>query len=160
MHPDILRQEGKAWSDYNWEECKLLRENKWTHVHLAEPVLNPVMEGAALSLLDITQAQLNDINAGKLYYDKDKKQLTKEQTGLTAGAALEEMLSAIDVDAQLKGLKSKLKDLKGQGLDKANKKIRFLRALQTEDLKPQEAYMMHNVPILPPRSSKYKYTDN
>ena len=28
MHPDILRQEGKAWSDYNWEECKLLRESQ------------------------------------------------------------------------------------------------------------------------------------
>lgn len=28
MHPDILRQEGKAWSEYNWEECKLLKESQ------------------------------------------------------------------------------------------------------------------------------------
>lgn len=27
MHPDILRREGKAWEEYNWEECKLLKES-------------------------------------------------------------------------------------------------------------------------------------
>ena len=130
-----------------------LTGNKWTHVHLAEPVLNPVMEGAALSLLDMTQAQLNDLNKGKLYYDPTKKELVKEDpgSGLTAGFALETMLSDIDVDKELKNIKEKSGMLKGQGLDKANKKMRFLRALQSQDLKPQEAYMMHNVPILPPQ---------
>ncbi|MBP5594614.1 MAG: hypothetical protein J6Y02_04465 [Pseudobutyrivibrio sp.] len=130
-----------------------LTGNKWTHVHLAEPVLNPVMEGAALSLLDMTQAQLNDLNKGKLYYDPTKKELVKEDpgSGLTAGFALESMLSDIDVDKELKNIKEKSGMLKGQGLDKANKKMRFLRALQSQDLKPQEAYMMHNVPILPPQ---------
>lgn len=130
-----------------------LTGNKWTHVHLAEPVLNPVMEGAALSLLDMTQAQLNDLNKGKLYYDPNKKELVKEDpgSGLTAGFALESMLSDIDVDKELKNIKEKSGTLKGQGLDKANKKMRFLRALQSQDLKPQEAYMMHNVPILPPQ---------
>lgn len=28
MHPDILRQEGKSWNDYNREECKLLKESQ------------------------------------------------------------------------------------------------------------------------------------
>lgn len=129
-----------------------LHGTKWTHVHLAEPVLNPVMEGAALSLLDMTQAQLNDLNKGKLYYDTEKKELVKEDpgNGLTSGSALEYMLSNIDVDKELKNIKEKSGTLKGQGLDKANKKMRFLRALQSQDLKPHEAYMLHNIPVLPP----------
>lgn len=128
-----------------------LRGTKWTHVHLAEPLLNPVMENAALSVLDITQSQLNDINAGKLYWDNKSKQLTKNDTGLTAGKALETMLSGIDVQKELNSLKESAKHLKGQGLDKANKKMRFLRALNQNDLKPADAYMIHNVPILPPQ---------
>lgn len=128
-----------------------LRGTKWTHVHLAEPVLNPVMENAALSVLDLTQSQLNDINAGKLYWDDKVKQLTKTDTGLTAGKALETMLSGINVQKELDSLKESAKHLKGQGLDKANKKMRFLRALNQNNLKPAEAYMIHNVPILPPQ---------
>lgn len=128
-----------------------LTGNKWTHVHLAEPLLNPVMEGAALSLLDMTKKQLDDLQAGNLYYDDKKKILTTEDTGLTAGNALEKMLSGIDVNKTMKDLKEKSKNLKGQGLDKANKKMRFLRALQINELTPAKAYMMHDVPVLPPQ---------
>lgn len=128
-----------------------LTGNKWTHVHLAEPVLNPVMEGAALTLLDMTKKDLDELQSGNLYYDSKKKALTSEDTGLTAGAALEKMLSEVNVDKTMKELKEKSKTLKGQGLDKANKKMRLLRALQVNDMTPSKAYMMHDVPVLPPQ---------
>ena len=128
-----------------------LTGNKWTHVHLAEPVLNPVMEGAALTLLDMTKKDLDELQSGNLYYDSKKKALTSEDTGLTAGAALEKMLSEVNVDKTMSDLKEKSKKLKGQGLDKANKKMRLLRALQVNDLTPAKAYMMHDVPVLPPQ---------
>lgn len=128
-----------------------LTGNKWTHVHLAEPVLNPVMEGAALTLLDMTKKDLDELQSGNLYYDSKSKALTTEDTGLTAGAALEKMLSEVNVDKTMKELKEKSKTLKGQGLDKANKKMRLLRALQVNDMTPSKAYMMHDVPVLPPQ---------
>lgn len=128
-----------------------LTGNKWTHVHLAEPVLNPVMEGAALTLLDMTKKDLDELQSGNLYYDTKTKALTSEDTGITAGAALEKMLSEVNVNKAMKDLKEKSKTLKGQGLDKANKKMRLLRALQVNDLTPAKAYMMHDVPVLPPQ---------
>jgi len=128
-----------------------LKGNKWTHVKLAEPVLNPVMENAAMTLLDLTQNQLEDVIAGRRYYDPATGSLTNDNTGITSGAALEKMLSKINVDEEFKSLKDSAATLKGQGLNKANKKLRFLNALRLHNLSPDKAYMIHNVPILPPQ---------
>lgn len=128
-----------------------LKGNKWTHVKLAEPVLNPVMENAAMTLLDLTQNQLEDVIAGRKYYDPTKNAITTENTGITSGTALEKMLSKINVDEEFKSLKDSAVTLKGQGLNKANKKLRFLNALRLHNLTPDKAYMIHNVPILPPQ---------
>lgn len=128
-----------------------LKGNKWTHVKLAEPVLNPVMENAAMTLLDLTQNQLEDVIAGRKYYDPIKDVITTDDTGVTSGDALEKMLSKINVDEEFKSLKDSAATLKGQGLNKANKKLRFLNALRLHNLTPDKAYMIHNVPILPPQ---------
>jgi len=128
-----------------------LKGNKWTHVKLAEPILNPVMENAAITLLDMTQKQLEELVSGELHWDAASKKLTKESTGLTSGMALEKMLGDLDVDKEFDALKLKAPTLKGQGLDKANKKLRFLRALKVQGSTPDKAYMIHNVPILPPQ---------
>lgn len=128
-----------------------LKGTKWTHVALAEPVLNPVMENAAMTLLDLTKKQFNSLVNGEKYWDPTTNELTKDDTGWTSGLALEKMLSNINVDKEYKDLRDEAPILKGQGLDKANKKLRFLNALRKSDMKPEKAYMLRNIPILPPQ---------
>lgn len=130
-----------------------LKGTKWTHIQLAEPILNPVMENAAKTLLDLTGKDLDKIIDGSLYYDPKEKKLTEDSgvSNLTSGSAIKKMLSEIDVDSQFNDLKEKAKSLKGQGLDKANKKLRYLRALKQFKMRPEEAYVVHNVPVLPPQ---------
>lgn len=130
-----------------------LKGTKWTHISLAEPMLNPVMENAVKTVLGLTQKQLDDLISGKLFYDKDSKKLLKESSGntITAGTAIKEMLSNINVDKRYDELLTKAKGLSGQGLDKVNKELRFLRALKHSGLKPADAYVLNNVPVLPPQ---------
>lgn len=128
-----------------------LSGTKWTHIKLAEPILNPVMENAAMSLLDITKKQLDSIIEGNTYYNPTTKELTSEPVGFTAGKALESMLGSIDVEKDYDDLKSKAVGLTGQGLNKANKKLRFLRALRLTGSSAKDAYLIHNVPVLPPK---------
>lgn len=128
-----------------------LSGTKWTHIKLAEPILNPVMENAAMSLLDITKKQLDSIVEGKSYFNPETKEITTEPVGLTAGKALEAMLGNVDVNKEYEDLKSRAVGLTGQGLNKANKKLRFLRALRLTGSSAKDAYMIHNVPVLPPK---------
>jgi len=131
-----------------------LKGTKWTHISLAEPMLNPVMENAAKTVLGLTQKQLDGIIAGNVYYDKKAGEIAKDPEGkdvLTSGAALKEMLSRVNVDKRFDELAKKAKGLSGQGLDKVNKELRFLRALKHNGLKPAEAYILNNIPVLPPQ---------
>jgi DNA-directed RNA polymerase subunit beta' len=68
-----------------------------------------------------------------------------------SGDALHQMLSTIDVDAQIKALKAEIKETKSPSKkDAIVKKIKYLAGLQKVDLRPETAYVIHNVPVTPP----------
>jgi DNA-directed RNA polymerase subunit beta' len=68
-----------------------------------------------------------------------------------SGDALHQMLSTIDVDAQIKALKAEIKETKSPSKkDTIVKKIKYLAGLQKVDLRPETAYVIHNVPVTPP----------
>lgn len=75
----------------------------------------------------------------------------KEKT-LTGGEAIKALLKNIDVDKELKKAQEDIKKAKSSTeIDKLNNKIRYLRNLKELNIKPEEAYIVHNVPILPPK---------
>lgn len=121
--------------------------NKWGHIALAEPVINPVFEDAAQKLLGIGP-KFKDIMAGKLHVDKDGK-LNTEGRGVTSGQAIEQLLKKIDVNMQSKLLMEKVKKAKGNDLDRINKQLRYLEALKTTGLRPEEAYIRKSMPVVP-----------
>lgn len=70
---------------------------------------------------------------------------------ITGGHAFKAMLGAVDVKQQLKGLKKDIQDTKSVSKrDAMVKKIKYLDSLHRMEVSPQEAYVLHNLPILPP----------
>jgi len=73
------------------------------------------------------------------------------ETLAVSGDALHQMLSSVDVDTQIAALKREIKETKSPSKrDAIIKKIKYLAGLQKLDLKPQNAYIIHNVPVTPP----------
>jgi DNA-directed RNA polymerase subunit beta' len=126
---------------------------KWSHMKLPEPFPNPLFEKSIQSLTGITGKQFGDIIAGKRAYDPKTGGFTSDtEKGLTGGKAFDAMLGKIDVDKELASAKKALASpgLKGNRLDRANKKVKYLSALKNAGLTAKDAYMMKNVPVLPP----------
>jgi DNA-directed RNA polymerase subunit beta' len=91
-------------------------------------------------LLNLKMAQLDAIMAGKEKLD-----------GKVGGAAIEAALKKIDVNKEVQSLRTQLPNLHDAALDRANKKLKFLLALQDAKMKPHEAYVLHALPVIPPK---------
>lgn len=111
-----------------------LKGERWGHVTLAEPVINPVFADAARTLLDLSGPALRDLYARE------------------GGRAVCDRLNGIDVNAQLAKQEQALADggLSRSALDTAIKKIKLLRALKEQELKPGDAYVLSVAPVTPP----------
>ena len=126
---------------------------KWSHLRLPEAMPNPLFEPAIQALTGLKKTQFEDVIAGRAAIDpKTGKMSTDTDNHLTGGKAFDHMLGKLDVKTELEDAHKKLQNpnLKGNRLDHANKKVRYLTALSNAELTPREAYMMQNVPVLPP----------
>lgn len=117
----------------------------WTHFKLAEPMPNPVfvgtgkMPGPAVLLTGLKFDEFEKIANG-----------TQSINGKIGGEAIKDMLAKINVEDELKKTKGLLPKLKGAELNQANRKARYLQALKQTGVRPEEAYVLHNIPIMPP----------
>lgn len=122
----------------------------WSHITLSESMPNPVFVGTrqkpgpAVVLTGLKFNDFEDLVKGKT-----------EMDGRTGGDAIRHMLDKVDIDKELLSTVSSLSTLRKEKLNKANRKAKYLRALQ--DLKkrglidkPSDAYIMNYVPVLPP----------
>jgi len=105
---------------------------RWTHIELAEPILNPVFTEPARRLLGMTNKELEQVHF--------------EQ----GGAALKKKLNGIDVEHQLKELRDEIKTAKSSKLDDLVKQVKYLEALKRLNLRPGDAYVLSKLPVLPP----------
>jgi len=109
-----------------------LRGTRWSHISLAEPIINPVFKEPVRRLLDMSNAQLTDTLKTK------------------GGNHIKKELGKIDLDAKEKELKRQLKKKNPSQVDNSLKQIKYIRALKKLNLKPDEAYTMTKVPVVPP----------
>lgn len=123
--------------------------DKWGHINLKEPTLNPVMETAAQKVLNMG-GEFNKILDGKLHLDKEGK-INNQGKGVTGAKAIEVLLKKVDVDAEMEKLLEEAKGAKEAKLDSINKRLRYLKALKTFDLRPEQAYMRKKLPVVPPK---------
>ena len=111
---------------------------KWGHINLAVKIPNPIMEDPIIKLLNLTQPKFNAIISEK-----------ENLNGKTGLGAIEHGLSLIDINPEIKKLRTELAIAPPQKINVINKKIRYLQALKKFNLKPTD-YMIKKIPVLPP----------
>lgn len=120
--------------------------DKWSFMRLSEPMPNPIFvgqnnrPGPIPTLLGMKIKQFESLMAG-----------TTTIGGLTGGHAVEAALKKVDVEKEITQLRTELPHLRTDELDRANRKLKYLLALKVNNLKPHEAYIMHYVPVVPPK---------
>lgn len=105
---------------------------KWSHIDLAEPIVNPVFRDPARRLLGMTNPELDKV---------------LEEKG---GEYVRKQLAKIDPAAKEKEILQGMKKKKATNLDNDIKQVKFLRSLQKQGLRPDEATIITKVPVVPP----------
>ena len=133
-----------------------LEGTKGGHIVLAEEIPNPVFENAIKAIIRlgggeyIKKTQFDNIVNGEMYIDKNNEITDDPDKGTTGGKAVKKLLSKIDVKARIKELqKNLIPKAKTSKLDRYNKELKYLLALERLDKKPTD-YTIKNVPVIPP----------
>jgi len=109
-----------------------LKGEKWSHINLAEPIINPVFKEPVRRLLNMTNTELD-----KTLRDKGAKHIQSR-------------LAGIDIDKEEKAILQSMKGRKADQLDNEVKKVKYLRSLKKLNLSPAEAYIVNRIPVTPP----------
>jgi DNA-directed RNA polymerase beta subunit len=130
---------------------------KWSHIKLSEPVPNPIFEGAIRGILGLTTKQYSDLVDGEHAVTKKGEVVPLGTAGsLTGGHAIKHLLDQVNVEKELEETKAKLTStVKAKGVDASNvdkmvKKVKHLQALDRIGIKPADAYVLSNLPVIPP----------
>lgn len=122
-----------------------LTGSDWGHIHLATPVVNQMFEKPIRALLDMKQKDFTAISDGKMHISVDG-------TMQTGGDAIKGLLNKIDVNSELKRVQGELSHTTSAiKRDPLLKKQKTLSVLQANNMHPAEAYIMHNIPVIPPK---------
>lgn len=106
---------------------------RWAHIKLSEPVVNPMFHGPVRVLLGMTKDQLS------------------EEISKVGGAGIAQKLSGIDPARKISELQEQLKSVSSaQKKDSIYKQLRYLNTLRGQNLKPHEAYVTQHIPVVPP----------
>lgn len=125
--------------------------NKWSHIKLKEPMPNPLFQKAIMSVTGIRGPEFDAILEGNKGVTSGGDIVGMDHSDATYGpAAFNRLLDKVDVNKDLAAEEKRIGGLTGQNLNESNRRIKYLRALKKLDMKPTEAYMMKNVPVLPP----------
>lgn len=105
---------------------------RFSHISLPEPVPNPVFAEPIRRLLDLTQKE----------YD--------QRLHDHGGQWFKNQLSTINISQKITELKERSKRVSGTVLNDIIKQIKYLEALQKANLRPETAYVISHIPVIPP----------
>lgn len=106
--------------------------DRWSHVDLKEPIVNPSFEDPVRRLLGLTQRQF-------------RKTLADE-----GGHGLQQRLKDLDLKAKEKELREHVATATGSKLDNAVKQMKYIDALRRSNLTPDKAYVISKLAVVPP----------
>jgi DNA-directed RNA polymerase subunit beta' len=138
----LLRGKDLAELDGGLFDKKLtggIKGQNWTHIKLNAMLPNPLYESPIKSLLGINSTQFDKI------MNEDV-----EEGGITGGELIQKRLKAIDINKALEQATAQLKVAGPSQVNTLNSRVRYLQTLKKFSMRPEEAYMMPVLPILPP----------
>ena len=106
--------------------------NRWSHVKLVEPIVNPTFEDPVRRMLGLTQKEF------------------RRTVHTEGGAGVRKRLSAVDLPARERELRKVVETANGATLDNAIKQLKVIKALRKEKLTPDEAFVLSKLPVVPP----------
>jgi DNA-directed RNA polymerase beta subunit len=109
-----------------------LSGTKWAHISLSEPTVNPTFERPVKTFLGLKQQAFEDL----LYSE--------------GGEGIRKRLAEIDLDAREKEVLEKLKKTNKDKRDLQVKELKYIRALKEAGLRPEDAYVVSKLPVMPP----------
>lgn len=109
-----------------------LNGKNYGHIELAEPMVNPIFERPARTLLGLTGPQFNT--------------LLKNE----GGAAIKKRLNDVDIVQREKEVLEKLHKVDPEKRDDLIKELKYLRALQATGMRPSDAYVTSKIAVIPP----------
>lgn len=123
-----------------------LAGSKFSHIALEKPVANSLFLKPIRTLLDLQQKDYKEIASGEKTIQDDKGR------NLTGGEAIKYLLGKINVERDIPILQTELENTKSlMKRDTLTKKLKYLRSLKEMGLEPKEAYVLHNIPVIPPK---------
>ena len=111
---------------------------KWSHISLAEPMPNPMMEDPIKTILNLNQKQYEDVISGKLNLN-----------GSTGTKAIKSTLAKLDVNSEIEKLKEQLQLAPKSKKDKIIKKLKFMIGIKRSGKRPDE-FVLSKFPVIPP----------
>lgn len=123
----------------------------YTHFKLPEKILNPATAAAAASIIGISQKELEEVIDGKRFINKATGQYVEagSENSISGGPAVEILLKKVDVKNELTDAENRiLQTTNPTQMNKLHKKIRYLKSLQENKMKPTD-YMIENVLVTP-----------
>lgn len=110
-----------------------LQGQKWGHISLAEPVVNPMLRNGLRAVTDMTDEQID-----KIIEEKGTKDIAATLKGLDLA----------DMEYQTR---KELEATKSPQIESnLNRKLRYIKALKEVQVKPEKAYLMSKLAVLPP----------
>lgn len=124
--------------------------SRMNHIALAEPIPNPLMRDAIISVAKLkTASDYDRIMDGHLAVTADGTLTKNINEGSTGGPGILNLLKNLDRDKELSLAAAQVKVMKGPALDKAHARLRYLQALKELSLTPADAYVNRYFPIIP-----------
>lgn len=155
----------------------------WSHYKLMEPIVNPIMERPAQTLLGLSQKDFEGVVSGKLgvirrakgHFDlvdthQDDalvkkinvsgllhKEASEEGETLVGGHALKAMLGDIHIQDELNHLKEAVGEVKSvTKRDSMIRKMKYLAGLDKQGFSdPSKALILNHMPVIPPVMRPY-----
>jgi DNA-directed RNA polymerase subunit beta' len=122
---------------------------KWTRIKLSEPIPNPVFEKPIRSITGLSDDEYSSIVGGEKAVGKDGS-IVPLGKGATGGQGIKLLLDRVDVNKDLQAAAKELDTAPKTKVDGVLKKVKYLKALKIAGQKPSEAYVLNNLPVLPP----------
>ena len=123
---------------------------QWSFLRLSDPLPNPLFvgdkqnKGPIPSLLSLKNGEVSVEDIDQIVQGK------KQLNGKIGGKAISDALKEVDIDASIQKLRVELQNKRGTKKDQVNRTLKYLLALKDLNLRPEEAYVNHVIPVMPP----------